>query len=298
MVKRKKETELEKMTPEEERAYWDAQDPLRQGKRVRVQRPQPPEDRLSYFALRLSGKDIGRLAQLAQEKGMKPSELARALILQGLGQAVERQNLETRVKLLEQEVGDLGKQTAELRSVGLTTPLPGGAWYNGGGGAAVRPPGGSRLGAPEADKYKIARTESLEVPAMNNIRPAGMNWFRRNVHDLHVNNEGEHIKVSKYYPAAESWTSSEVWWFDIPLEKVSKPSPDHMHLLCQSAVSSQDFFHLKVPKSVLQDAANRGRVEVTPQSIIRLHLSARSADRFLDIRAQGPFRLDLAGYLQ
>ena len=118
MVKRKKETELEKMTPEEERAYWDAQDPLRQGKRVRVQHPQPPEDRLSYFALRLRGRDIARLAQLAQEKGMKPSELARALILQGLQQDVERQDLERRVGLLEQEVQDLRNQIGELRRTG------------------------------------------------------------------------------------------------------------------------------------------------------------------------------------
>ena len=119
MVKRKEETEIEQMTPEEERAYWDAQDPLRQGKKVIGRHPKPPEDRLSYFALRLSGRDIARLAQLAQEQGMKPSELARALILRGLEQAVERQDLERRVGLLEQEVEALTKQLSELRSVAL-----------------------------------------------------------------------------------------------------------------------------------------------------------------------------------
>ena len=98
------------MIPDEERAYWDAQDPLRQGKKVRIRHPQTPEDRLSYFALRLSGKDIERLAQLAQEKGMKPSELARALILQGLQQAVERQDLGKRVAHLEEEVAHLKKR--------------------------------------------------------------------------------------------------------------------------------------------------------------------------------------------
>jgi len=132
---------------------------------------------------------------------------------------------------------------------------------------------------------------------MKNIRPAGMSWFSRNVPDPHVPDEG-HIKVSKYYPSAESWTASEVWWFDIPLEKVNKPSPDHMHLLCQKSVSSGDFFHLKVPKSVLQNVVTKSLVEVTPQSLIRLHLSARSADRFLDLRAKGAGRLDLSRFLR
>lgn len=131
---------------------------------------------------------------------------------------------------------------------------------------------------------------------MKNIRPTGIRWFRRNVSDPHTPDDG-HIKVSKYYPAAESWTSSEVWWFDIPTEKFSKLSPDHVHLLCQKSVSSQDFLHLKVPNSVLVDAVNKRSVEVTPQSIVRLHLSARLADRFVDLRAKGPLRLDLSRFL-
>lgn len=98
------------MTPEEERAYWDTQDPLRQGKRVRVGHPRPPEERLSYFALRLSGRDIVRLADAARQRGMKPSELARALILQGLEQGAAGQDLEGRVALLEKEVTKLKKQ--------------------------------------------------------------------------------------------------------------------------------------------------------------------------------------------
>ncbi|MBA7672545.1 hypothetical protein ES703_80722 [subsurface metagenome] len=131
---------------------------------------------------------------------------------------------------------------------------------------------------------------------MKNIRSTGILWFRRNVSDPHTPDDG-HIKVSKYYPAVESWTSSEVWWFDIPLEKFSKPAPDHIHLLCQKSVSSQDFLHLKVPNSVLVDAVNKRSVEVTPRSVVRLHLSARLTDRFVDIRARGPLRLDLSRFL-
>ena len=117
MVKRKEAAGVDKMTPEQERTYWDAQDPLRQGKRVRVGHPQPPEDRLSFFALRLSGRDIVRLADAARQRGMKPSELARALILQGLEQAAGVQDLENRVVLLERRVAELEKRPHESPGV-------------------------------------------------------------------------------------------------------------------------------------------------------------------------------------
>jgi len=103
----KEEVQTERMTPEEERTYWDAQDPLRQGRKARVQHPEPSEKRLSYFALRLSGKDISRLADIAKSRGMKPSELARAFILQGLEQIDKHSDLEQRVRILEIEVGEV-----------------------------------------------------------------------------------------------------------------------------------------------------------------------------------------------
>ena len=130
-----------------------------------------------------------------------------------------------------------------------------------------------------------------------NIRPIGLKWFRQNVSDSHPSNHG-HVKVSKYYTTGESWTSSEVWWFDIPLDRIDRAAPDHIHLLCQKSVSSQDFFHLEVPNTILLHAINSGSVEVTPQSIIRLHLSARSADKFVDLRARGALKLDLSGFLR
>jgi len=130
-----------------------------------------------------------------------------------------------------------------------------------------------------------------------NMRPRGIDWFRRSVNDPHPPDRG-HIKVSQYYPPEKSWIRSEVWWFDVFSKDVERPSPDHIHFLCQKLVSSDDFYHLKVPKSVLHDAVRKGCVEVTPRSIIRLHLSARSMDRFLDIRAKGPYRLDISRFLQ
>jgi hypothetical protein len=87
-------TQKEKeMTPEEERAYWDSQDPVKRGKRVRVYHPEPEQGRMSYFALRLSGTDISRLAEAAKARGMKPSELARLFIRQGLEEKLEQGDL-------------------------------------------------------------------------------------------------------------------------------------------------------------------------------------------------------------
>lgn len=102
------------MTPVEERAYWDAQDPLRQGKRVKVQHPEAPEGRLSYFALRLSGGDITRLAELAKKRGMKPSELARLFIVRELERAENEQDVEKRIIALKRDVEDVERRLTEL----------------------------------------------------------------------------------------------------------------------------------------------------------------------------------------
>lgn len=112
---RKEEPPPDDMTPEQERAYWDARDPLRQGKKVRLLRINPPPDRMSYFALRLQGKDIGRLAAAAESRGMKPSELARALILQGLEQADGQPDLGQRIAVLERELANMRRQLVALQ---------------------------------------------------------------------------------------------------------------------------------------------------------------------------------------
>ena len=77
---------------------------------VRIQHPEAPKERLSYVALRLSAKDISCLAEIAKRRGMKFSELARALISRGLEQTETFSDLEQRVVLLEKELGDVKRR--------------------------------------------------------------------------------------------------------------------------------------------------------------------------------------------
>ena len=84
-------------------------------------------------------------------------------------------------------------------------------------------------------------------------------------HNGDHSDDKRHVKGSQYYPPVKSWTRSEVWWFDVPLEEVKRAFPDHIHFLCQKSISCDDFLHLKVPKSVLQQAVNKGCVEVIRQ---------------------------------
>jgi hypothetical protein len=107
-----------------------------------------------------------------------------------------------------------------------------------------------------------------------------------------------HVQGSKYYIPTKSFTHSEVWWFDIPLKEINMLFPNHIHLLCQKDISSKDFYHIKVPKSVLIEAINNRVVEITPKSKVRLHLSARQMDKFLDIRTKNSYPLNLSEFLQ
>jgi len=64
--------------------------------------------------LRIGGKDIDRLADLAKKRGMKLSELARALILQGLDQVEGQPDLAKRVAGLEAELATVRRRLNEI----------------------------------------------------------------------------------------------------------------------------------------------------------------------------------------
>jgi len=94
-----------------------------------------------------------------------------------------------------------------------------------------------------------------------------------------------HVAVSRFYPTEDSWTSSPVWWFDLPLAKLRDKTCKTVHLLCEKE-SGMSFRILKVPTSyVLRNLSNLCIVK--DREVIRLHLSSRSEDRFVDLRGSG-----------
>jgi len=94
-----------------------------------------------------------------------------------------------------------------------------------------------------------------------------------------------HISVSRFYPLDQSWTRIPAWWFDLPVATLEQEDCKTVYLLCEK-VSGVTFHVLKVPKSYLlrnlKDLAVAKNGEV-----IRLHLSARSRDQFVDLRGCG-----------
>jgi hypothetical protein len=73
-----------------------------------------------------------------------------------------------------------------------------------------------------------------------NSRQSGLEWLRRNGRAT-----GERFVVSKNYTAEESFTHTPVWWFEF-LERHATEE-QFLNLLCQVALGSGDFHHLRVP---------------------------------------------------
>jgi len=66
---------------DEEREYWETRGPLGSGKRGRVNKPVPEEQRRSFLSVRLSGDELTRLRDLAGKNGSGPSTFARQVLL-------------------------------------------------------------------------------------------------------------------------------------------------------------------------------------------------------------------------
>src|SRR4030042_421114 len=91
------------------------------------------------------------------------------------------------------------------------------------------------------------------------------------------------ISTSKFFRAEESWTRSEKWWFDLPIEKVKDDKNGVYYMVGESPKSS--FVVLKVPNKFL--IANLKKFETRYQGRIRLHLSTGGPDRRADSRGKG-----------
>jgi len=69
-MKYKDEPIPEFKTLEEERAYWEARGPLAPGNRGRIHRAVPGQQRNSFLTVRMTGKEIGQLHNLAVKQGL------------------------------------------------------------------------------------------------------------------------------------------------------------------------------------------------------------------------------------
>ncbi|MHC5054176.1 MAG: hypothetical protein ACYTKD_05610 [Planctomycetota bacterium] len=119
-------------------------------------------------------------------------------------------------------------------------------------------------------------------PAKRPIRKVGLAFLRR-----WMEAPKACISVSKRYQAAESWTKSPAWWFDISLEKLKSERCPTMYLLCEKS-DGCGFHCLRVPAAfVLEKLPLLCRIQDVHREKIRLHLSARDEDRFKDLRGSG-----------
>jgi hypothetical protein len=68
-------------TPEDERAYWESRGPLAKGNRGKTNQPVAKENRSSFLSVRLSGKELTQLRDLATRYNLGPSTFARQVLV-------------------------------------------------------------------------------------------------------------------------------------------------------------------------------------------------------------------------
>jgi hypothetical protein len=80
-------------------------------------------------------------------------------------------------------------------------------------------------------------------------------------------------------------SSKEVWWLDIPLEKIRTGKIDPLHLLLYDD-RSRELHHLEVPIAYFR--RNMKALVIRPdKDVISLELSAARSNRFQDVRPTG-----------
>jgi len=118
-----------------------------------------------------------------------------------------------------------------------------------------------------------------------NSRRSGLEWLRKR-----GRTSGERVVVSKYYTPDEAWPRTPVWWFEFPASHAITDRFGFLNLLCEVAVSSSDYHHLRVPMGLFlackhhlgsRDAGNR----------FSLYLSAEESRLFRELRGEGQIEL-------
>jgi hypothetical protein len=112
-----------------------------------------------------------------------------------------------------------------------------------------------------------------------NLRNDGLKWFEEH------HNSREPIRVSKFYPAHESWKKGPVWWFEFPPHDVSNPN-GWINLLCQRQNDPSSFHHLHIPMGLFAGCKHLiGFRE--DKNVYSLFLSAEPESLFREMRGSG-----------
>jgi hypothetical protein len=118
------------------------------------------------------------------------------------------------------------------------------------------------------------------------VRSTALRWFEAQFGQA----EGA-IHASKFYEPEESWTKRRAWAHEIPLEAIKSGAP-YVHLLCQVAPTSSEFYYLQVPSAYLLE--HLPKLAVRDSNRVSLFLSAEPPSSFVDER--GPGRVSFARF--
>jgi len=114
------------------------------------------------------------------------------------------------------------------------------------------------------------------------LRKAGIQFLKQN---YGISSEGN-TAISKFYPNHESPYNQPVWWFDIPVSKITDGRFKELFLLCQGE-ERKSFDCLCVPVTFfIKKTKELDLVKSANREIVRLHLSADRKNRFQDLRGK------------
>ena len=135
------------------------------------------------------------------------------------------------------------------------------------------------MGQPEDARGN--KRPSVIVVDMMNLRTLGLKWFRKHRGSV----DEPTIKVSRFYPAHESWNGRPVWWFEFPPSAVSNPR-GWINFLCQRRAANDSFHHLRVPMGLFA-ACKRHLGFRSEKKAFSLFLSAEPKMQFREMRGPG-----------
>lgn len=145
------------------------------------------------------------------------------------------------------------------------------------------------------DKIYVNQPKELETSQATahqseNSDVAGMN---KATAIAQINQQGKQKLSNKNTHFANINAAKNIYWFDIPIQKLSSNS--YLHLLMYDR-NENKLYHLEVPCTYLQENLSSFYIRQDKQAI-SLELSANIRDRFQDIRSGGN-KLNFKGFLQ